>query len=254
VRRGPDVIVAIAKQYSADLPAPPLAAAPDPELLAMRGFRRVVALPDGRIVRAPNGTALELELPGAAPGRSDFVIVDSKRVVDVALAGNLLANLTSFPARYAVWDLSGPPLALFACPDEDATSIALVATAEGPIVLTTSVNYVLATRADCSIRSVFDLPYGEPLRVVATSRLDNGWVAAGTRAGEVIVWDWDGNLRATVPLHLEPVSALTLDPSERWVASGAWDGRVRFLDLTVIDAPLAPLLGAIRDAWAGAAP
>jgi len=94
----------------------------------------------------------------------------------------------------------------------------------------------------------------ERRRAVASARLEHGWVAAGTRGGDVIVWDWDGNLRATVPLHLEPVSALTLDPSERWVVSGAWDGRVRFFDLTVVDAPLAPLIGAIRDTWARATP
>lgn len=104
-------------------------------------------------------------------------------------------------------------------------------------------------RPDCSIRNVFRLPRGEPVRIAATSNLEHGWVAAGTRAGDVIVWDWDGNLRATVPLHLEPVTALVLDPTQRWLVSGAWDGRVRFLDLTVIDAPIGPLVQAIHTAW-----
>ena len=255
VRRGPDVIVAVAKKDTGDLPAPPVAASTDPEFLEMRGFRRLLSLADGRLVRAPTGVALELELPGSPTGRAEFVTLDDKRVVDVARADDLLVSLTSMPSRFAVWDLSGPPLLLFTCPDEGASAVGLAATADGPIVLTTQARHVLAQRGDCSVRNVFALPRGEPVRVVATAQLEHGWVAAGTRAGDVLVWDWGGNLRATVSLHLEPVTALTLDPTGRWLVSGAWDGRVRFLDLELIEAPVAALTRASRVGWMpGASP
>jgi WD40 repeat protein/tRNA A-37 threonylcarbamoyl transferase component Bud32 len=245
--RGPDIVVAIASPTdlrSATGPSPIDSPVDSPELRfeAWRGLRRLAPLSDGRLTRATTRNGLHVEYPDGA-----WTLLDPWRQIDLAVRGDLLVHLTATPPLLSVWDLSGPPLRLTSCPDDGSSAVGLVDDPDGPIVLSAQSRWVVATR-DCSIIKIFSVP-AEPSRVVGLGPTETGLVAAGTRDGEVLVWDWSGTLRARVLAHLEPVSALTLDPSGRWLASGAWDGRVRLLDLALVTAPRAKLVETLRSAW-----
>ena len=240
--RGPDIVVALASAAAVHSDPVPSNDSTDLRFETWRGLRRLAPLQDGRFTRASTGIGLEVEAPNGV-----WTLLDPWRQIDLAVRGDLLVHLTGTPALVSVWDLSGPPLRLARCPDDGSTAVGLVDDPDGPIVLTTQSRWVVATR-DCSIVKIFSVP-AEPSRVVGIGPTETGLVAAGTRDGEVLVWDWSGALRARVLAHLEPVSVLTLDPTGRWLVSGAWDGRVRFFDLDLVTAPREDLVDTIRTAW-----
>ncbi len=240
--RGSDIVVALATATNVHSAAVPATDSPELRFETWRGLRRLAPLGDGRLTRATTGLGLHVEYPDGA-----WTVLDPGRQIDLAVRGDLLAHLSSAPALVSVWDLSGPPLRLASCPDDGSTAVGLVDDPDGPIVLTTQSRWVVATR-DCSIIKIFSVPT-EPSRVIGLGPTETGLVAAGTRDGEILVWDWTGTLRARVLAHLEPVSALTLDPTGRWLVSGAWDGRVRFFDLALVTAPREDLVATLRAAW-----
>ncbi len=81
---------------------------------------------------------------------------------------------------------------------------------------------------------------------------DGTWIAAGGLDGSVYLWRWPAATAAPsahLQAHRERVGALTFDPANRFLVSGGWDDRVRFIDLAVLATPAAPLLAAIEARW-----
>ncbi len=231
--RGSQLVVAVAGTHL--VPAPPgfpLTVEQLPEV------RRLELLPNERLVTSGTGAGVSVEL-----GDGTFVEFDARRHTDMALAGWSFVGLTRDSPVLTFWDLSDVPAQLSTCPAHDASSVAIVESPDGPIALTTHAGHLQAVDRDCRILATWAV--ANATRVAAV----DGWVAAGTTSGEVLVWDWRGKLVARVGQHVEPVSSLSIDETRRWLVSGAWDGRVRFLDLDVLTTDVHRLAADIRAAW-----
>lgn len=75
-------------------------------------------------------------------------------------------------------------------------------------------------------------PYVAPGVSFVAVAASQDWVAAGARNGDLWIWR-RGQPGAPVvaKAHEARVSELVIDPRQRWLASGGWDGRVVFMDL-----------------------
>ena len=208
-----------------------------------------------------------LRAPDAGPPRfiganntRELVLIDHtghvrlhpERMAELHAVGALVASL-SFPPRKAhVFDLAVAPLELATCPAPDANAIALLVlpTSPSPLILLADSSGISAYDLDCRLVADF-ASKGEPL-VLAAVPYDlptRAIVAAGTREGRVEIWDWSGKLLATLGAHTFPVRALDFTPDTRTLASGAWDGRLRFYDMATLLAPSDSLIANIRAAW-----
>jgi hypothetical protein len=193
--------------------------------------------------RAATGANPGIELGQSRAGEPDrFVPLLDDRPVDIAADGVWLAALRVDPALVTLFAVKADASFRLAasCDDALATSVGVTTVGEVPRLLTTRPGAVRVFGADCVTQALYETPDAEPVKVVGTR---SGLVVAGTRDGALWAWDAAGNLRARVALHREPVSALAVDPLGRWVVSGAWDGRVRFLDLDAVSPPSERLIG-----------
>ncbi len=235
VLRGDELVVAVAGVDLAPVPSDlPLTLTQLPEV------RRLERLPDDRLVASMTGTGVSVELADGA-----YLEFDARRHTDIALEEWSFVGLTRDAPQLTFWDLSAVPTPLGACPAGDASSVTLARSPDGPLALTTHAGHVQATDGDCHILATWAV--ANATRVVSSGA--GGWVAAGTRSGEVLVWDWRGTLVAKVVQHVEPVSALSIDPTGRWLVSGAWDGRVRFFDLGLLTRDAGSLAAEVHAAW-----
>jgi len=95
------------------------------------------------------------------------------------------------------------------------------------------------------------------VRSVGLSR-DAVWVAAGTTDGSVYLWDSGnggaGRLVMRLGAHTDRTGALLFDAGGKWLASGGWDGRVVFFELTSLDRSVSEFASEARQDWLGASP
>lgn len=241
LRRGMELIVAFSVLTPASLhthEAGGLLARP------LSHARRLESLPDGRLVVGSSGAELEVE----APDGSLFTFA-VQRSADLAVEDFEVAVLDRPGTTLRLWDLRGGPVELSALPVGAAGAVALIRRPDGLRFILAHPDHIEALHLDGSADRVWFAPGLVPSRVVALDRAGSSFVAAGTRSGEVLVWRWDGRLVARVAQHTEAVSSLSIDDTGRWLVSGAWDGRVRFLDLDVLDAPRTELVTAVRAGW-----
>lgn len=236
--RGPEVLIAVAASEDEqglveELPSR------EPRLVA--GVRRAERLANGRFVFAGSGPSVAVETP-------DGVIeeIARERVVDLVVADDIAATLGRLSPTLRVWDLTGGPVELQSCEVGMSTGIGAARFPEGVSVLLAQADRIEAVDMTCVPSRVWWVPGGTATRVTAAARGPHRYVIAGTRAGEVLVWRWDGELVARVAQHTEAVSSLSVDASGRWLVSGSWDGRVRFLDLDVMAVPARVLVSGVR--------
>jgi hypothetical protein len=208
------------------------------------GTRRLEMLPDGRLVTASGGPGLDIEGPLGA-----LEELTTEQYADLAVAGFHIAALAKLSRRIHVWDATGPPLLLADCPPVEANAVSMVDGPDGAAVILAGTDSVEAIDLECRLTGSWTVPGIVSTRVTTAWRGSQRLVAAGTRSGEVLVWRWDGTLVARVLQHVESVSSLSVDTDHRWLVSGAWDGRVRFLDLDVLDQPASHLATAVRSGW-----
>jgi WD40 repeat protein len=60
---------------------------------------------------------------------------------------------------------------------------------------------------------------------------DGQWLAGAFSSGEVLIWSWDGTLRATLTGHSNRATSVAFAPNGRLLATGDGVGRVRIWDL-----------------------
>lgn len=185
----------------------------------VRGTRRLVRTRDDRLVKATTGRTLTWG--DGAPIDADGV------VIDLAGQGDRLGVLLDGPFRgFAVYTVGVDAERLAECAVDSAVAIAMGPSTIVPEVYLAEADGVVVRDATCAMVRVYATPEPGLTRVQVSA--SGRWIAGGTRTGEVLVWSADGDLRARVQAHAMAVSALVFDPSERWLASGSWDGRVRF--------------------------
>lgn len=226
-------------------------------ILGLGPYRRIVSVgPDPsrgtpRFVASDTGGGLYLIDHG---GRHPL---HAERFYDLHARGPLLAALADAPRVAHLYDLDRAPVPLASCPVRGAHAVvSLDLPHTGPLLLVADVGSVIAYDRGCAVVAAF-APRGEPTVIAATAAPMPALalVAAGTREGEVEVWDWSGRLLAALPAHSFAVRALAFDDDGLTLASGAWDGRLRLYDTATLLAPADALVGAIRRAWGpGTAP
>ncbi len=221
----------------------------DPALLSfseLPAMRRVGLLSRGRMIGSRTGFGIHYWSDAGEPH-----VIGNEYVADLVVRDDFVALLFGSPRRAALWDASADPVELGACPVQSGESIALGPVAPGastPLTLVVSPSAVTALDTECAVVARYTAAGSELTR--ATTTYDGRFVAAGTRAGTVHAWRADdGVLVASVPIHGGPVTTLTTDPHDRWFLSGAWDGRVAFLSINVLDQDRATLVSDIRRAW-----
>jgi WD40 repeat protein len=245
-RDGPGAWVAVGS------PALPRVLTADPgPLVGLGGLRRIYPLrpPDAG---PPRFIAINIARGLRLIDHDGSHVLSMARFTDLHALGTTAAALTAPPRMAHVYDLTFAPHELATCPvpDAQAVTLLLLPDAPSPLILVADHSGLSALDLDC--RLVADFPSrGEPLSLAATPYASptRAIVAAGTREGHVEIWDWSGRLLATVRAHTFPVRALDFTPDATTLASGAWDGRLRFYDIATLLAPTATLIAAVRDAW-----
>ncbi len=183
---------------------------------------------------------------------NDIHKVSSDRFTDLTTLGPIAAALTTPPRQVHVYDLAFAPLELTTCPVSDAQAVVLLTLADAPTPLILVADHSGLSAYDFDCRLVADFPSrGEPLSLAAIPYASpaRAIVAAGTREGHVEIWDWSGRMLATIRAHTFPVRALDFTPDTTTLASGAWDGRLRFYDVETLLAPASTLVSRVRNAW-----
>jgi predicted Ser/Thr protein kinase len=217
-------------------------------------MRRVALLSGGRKVGARTGKGLVYwPTPDA-----EWELIAYARVKELSVRGDVAAVLFDDPEVVAaVYDLGTAPLELARCTMPWASDVALTRSLgdSEPLLLAATPSGVIAYRleppdlapSECPMLARYSAPSGELVRVAATR--DGRYVGGATREGTVHVWQADGRLVASVPLHESSVTTFSVDPDDRWFISGAWDGRVRFLSTDVLAVTRQSLVEAIHAAW-----
>lgn len=220
-------------------------------ILGLGSYRRIVPVgPDpsqGPPRLAASHTAGGLYLIDHA-GRH---LLHPERFYDLHARGPLLAALADAPRVAHLYDLDRAPLPLFSCPADGAHAlVTLDLPHTGPLLLLADAGSVIAYDRDCAVAAAF-ASRGEPTVIAATAAPAPtlALIAAGTREGGVEIFSWEGRLLAALPAHAFAVRALDFDEGGLTLASGAWDGRLRFYDTATLLAPADALVRAIRVAW-----
>jgi hypothetical protein len=92
-----------------------------------------------------------------------------------------------------------------------------------------------------------DPVYATDVGEIQALAVSDGWIAAGVGEGLVLLWRRGSPaVFARHRSHEARAAAIVIDPRERWIASGGWDGEVSFLALPP-PAQIDP--GAIEAAW-----
>jgi len=180
-------------------------------------------------------------------------------VIDLGARGDDVAVLYDDPREAVLYDATAAPVEVGRCAVPSATAVAVGVVSPidpEPVILAVTPAAIVAYRAgdpgvdtdsECTIVGLYGAPRAELARAVATR--DGRYVAGGARDGHVHVWQADGTLVASVPAHASAVTTLTVDPDDRWLVSGAWDGRVAFHGIDVLAVPRASLVRDIHAAW-----
>jgi hypothetical protein len=216
-------------------------------------MRRIALLSGGRKVGSRTGKGL-VYWPSAD---TEWEMILREQVIELAVRDDVVVALCQEPRVAIVYDLHTAPLELGRCPLPWASDVALMKHPDDSelVVLAATPSAILAYRLgppelsghECALVGTYRAPRGELARVVVTR--DGRYIGGGTRDGTIHVWQADGALVASVPLHESSISTLRVDPDDRWFISGAWDGRVNFLALDVLAASRSSLVDAIRAAW-----
>jgi WD40 repeat protein len=194
-------------------------------------YRRLGALPDGRLLALPYGRAPVVWDDTAA--RED-VLAGVPECHDLGIGRDGAALLD---VEGGVWRLDGAharPSRRAALPDARA----LDAGPDGRTVVAAADRLlVLSSTGDV----VFDVPLeGRTVLDVAWSP-DGALLATGNLDGTADLWQAeDGALIATLAGHTDRVAALEFSPDGRWLVTASWDHSARRWSLDPVRAPPAP--------------
>ncbi len=149
--------------------------------------------------------------------------------------------------RHAVWWLS-PDLLWLERLFEEPGALAISSASDGrTVALAVPLGVVVRDAFTGDILRFFAVP--SAVSDVAISP-DARWVVAGSSSGGLWVWDLDGAvLVAQIDAHRERISTLRFSRDGQYLASGAWDGRVRFYDMNVLSSEPEEILREVEGVW-----
>ncbi len=223
-------------------------ALPDPQPL-----RRISAMADGRIIGVSYGTRLlvwaadrrqsEMRLESAVadlatdPGNTRAVMVDERGWLLELIAG---AQEGALAAPLPLWTQPGLIGA-----DISASGRVIAAITDLRLLLLDRASGGRPGMNQIQIRWEIDVPAP---RDVAISP-DDRYVAVGGLDGRARVYDTaTGKLHAVLSGHTDRISGVGFTPSGL-LLTASWDHSARVWDLSVLDAPAAALIAAIRNDW-----
>lgn len=207
--------------------------------------RRLVVLADGSIVRSAHTGFVSIHRATAPHDTiGDKVLDTSARALVVSPDGRHLGALDDSSTLYLVTDLHLSPRGTRLTPCGHLPGARAVAVDNDGDELFVARTSSVAVACGPGSETTYAAP-GAQLTSVAASAHS---IVAGSHDGAVWVWR-----RGTPGVHLlarpheARVSEVAIDPSERWIASGSWDGRLVFIDPA--RALTTPIPSEVESAW-----